>query len=422
MLAWRHPVVPRLGGFGPAPVLHDTASGELVGTGIAGHEVGSDPSETDSSRVSLYVCGITPYDATHLGHAATYLAYDTLVRLWLDAGYRVRYVQNVTDVDDPLLERATATGVAWQQLATDQLDLFRADMEALGVIPPDSYVAVSEMVEPIAEAVQRLLAMGMAYRLDSDVYFDSAAASAASPWWLGQESGLERSVMLELSAQRGGDPERAGKRDPLDPQLWRGVRDGEPHWATVLGDGRPGWHIECSVIAQEFADIPLTVNGGGADLIFPHHEFTAGHTAALTGLDHARVYSHTGLVAYLGEKMSKSLGNLVLVSSLRGAGVDPRSIRLAVLAQHYRSDWEYTDAVLETAQRRLASWSAWAALGGSRHGTLAAQLRVALNSDLDTPAAIALVDARISSHQPPGGGDLDAIAALLGVTLLGVTA
>ncbi len=429
MIAWRRPAVPELDGLGPVPALHDTATGLLVST-APGESGGAEGAATDGGagvrRAGLYVCGITPYDATHLGHAATYLAYDTLVRLWLDAGMRVRYVQNVTDVDDPLLERATATGVDWQQLASGQIDLFRADMEALGVIPPDAYVAVSEVIEPIAEAVQRLLAMGVAYRLEGavndndsygDVYFDSAAASATSPWWLGQESGLERSVMLELSAQRGGDPERAGKRDPLDPQLWRGARPGEPHWPTALGDGRPGWHIECSVIAEEFGEIPLTVNGGGSDLIFPHHEFTAGHTAALTGLDHARIYSHVGLVSYQGEKMSKSLGNLVLVSTLRESGVDPRAIRLAVLAHHYRSDWEYTDAVLETAVQRLASWQEWAALRGSRHGTLTAQLRTALANDLDTPAAIALVDARIASHQPPGGGDLDAIAALLGVAL-----
>ena len=195
----------------------------------------------------------------------------------------MRYVQNTTDVDDPLLERAAATGVDWRTLATEQTELFRRDMEGLRVIPPDHYVAVTEMIAQIADAVRRLLDRGGAYRVDADIYFDIDAAAAASPWHLGQVSNLDRPTMLELFAQRGGDPQRSGKRDALDPLLWRGARDGEPSWETVLGAGRPGWHIECSVIPQEFLDLPLTVNGGGSDLVFPHHEFSAGHAAALTG-------------------------------------------------------------------------------------------------------------------------------------------
>ena len=353
------------------------------------------------------MCGITPYDATHIGHAATYLAYDTLIRLWLDAGYDVKYVQNATDVDDPLLERAAATGVDWRELAASQLELFRSDMEALGVIPPDSYVAVTESIDVIAEAVLRLLDAGVAYRLDGDVYFDSAAAAAASPWRLGQESGLDRQTMLGLSAERGGDPDRQGKHDALDPLLWRGPRDGEPAWDSVVGPGRPGWHIECSVIAAEHLDLPLTANGGGIDLAFPHHEFTAGHTAALTGVDHSLLYSHAALVSYRGEKMSKSLGNLVFVSELVAAGVDPRAIRLAILAQHYREPWEWTDALLEHAQARLSAWSA------KPQGTnpdLVSALRTALAEDLDTPAAVALVDAAEVL-------DAAAVTALLGIAL-----
>jgi L-cysteine:1D-myo-inositol 2-amino-2-deoxy-alpha-D-glucopyranoside ligase len=365
----------------------------------------------------LYVCGITPYDATHIGHAATYIAYDTLVRLWLDAGYDVSYVQNVTDVDDPLLERAAATGVDWRELAAEQVDLFRGDMQALAVIPPDHYVAVTEMVEPVAEAVSRLLNTGIAYRVDDDVYFDSAAAAVASPWHLGQESGLDPATMLELSAQRGGDPERAGKRDPLDPVLWLAARPGEPSWTTVLGEGRPGWHIECSVIAQELLDIPLTVNGGASDLVFPHHEFTAGHTAALTGRDHARVYSHAGLVSYRGEKMSKSLGNLVLVSGLLADGADPRAIRLATHSMLYRSDWEWTSGLLDAAATRLARWEAWARTATDGDGTLLHELRQVLAADLDAPSALDAIDARVHAHAAPTIGDLDAIEALLGIRL-----
>ena len=404
MKAWNRPAVPRLPGHGPVPTVWDTPSGS--------------PAEARPLAIAnLYVCGITPYDATHLGHAATYLAYDTLIRLWIDAGYDVTYVQNITDVDDPLLERAAATGVDWRELAASQIELFRGDMQSLAIIPPDHYVAVTEVVPSVVSAVQRLLNSGVAYELGPDVYFDSTAASAASPWHLGQESRLDRETMLVLSAERGGDPETAGKRDPLDPVLWRGERPGEPSWAGGgLGPGRPGWHIECSVIAQEYLDIPMTVQGGGHDLVFPHHEFSAGHTAALTGHDHAELYVHAGLVAYHGEKMSKSLGNLVLVSQLTGAGADARGIRLALLAQHYRSDWEWTDASLDDALARLRAWEEWARRGEA--GTpLLDGLRAALSRDLDTPAALALVDAAAESGSGPADGDLAAIHALLGIEL-----
>jgi len=405
--SWNRPGVPALPGQGPAPRIWDTARADLV-------EAAGAPT------ASLYVCGITPYDATHLGHAATYLAYDGLLRLWMDAGFDVRYVQNTTDVDDPLLERATATGVDWRELAESQTNLFRGDMESLAIIPPDHYVAVTEMIEPTAEAVRDLLDKGIGYWVDTDVYFDSAAAAASSPWILGDESRYDRATMLEFSAQRGGDPDRVGKRDPLDPLLWRGARDGEPSWQTVLGEGRPGWHIECSVIAEKHLALPITVQAGGSDLIFPHHEFSAGHTAALTGIPLAKAYSHAGLVGYQGEKMSKSLGNLVLVSALTGAGVDPRAIRLALLAQHYRRDWEWTDSLLDAAQSRLARWGAWAECAGTGEAAetpLLAQLRSTLSNDLDFPAALALVDTAIASGVAASPTDVAAIDALLGIRL-----
>ena len=398
-------MLPRLPGHGVVPRIYDTATRQLL-------------EARPIDVAGLYVCGITPYDATHIGHAATYLAYDTLIRLWLDAGYGVRYVQNTTNVDDPLLERAAATGVDWRSLAAEQTELFRRDMESLGVIPPDYYVAATEVIEQVADAVRRLLDRGIAYRIDGDIYFDIAEAAASSPWHLGQESNLDRPTMLELFADRGGDPERPGKRDSLDPLLWRGARAGEPSWETVLGAGRPGWHIECSVIAQEFLDLPLTVNGGGSDLVFPHHEFSAGHTAALTGRPLANLYSHTGLVAYRGEKMSKSLGNLVFVSTLVDSGVDPRAIRLAVLSQHYRGNWEWTGDLLAEAQGRLAGWSAWASRGRSAGASsIIDGMRVALMHDLDTPNALAAVDAPAARGSAPAEGDLAAIDALLGIRL-----
>jgi len=298
---------------------------------------------------------------------------------------------------------------------------------ALRVIPPDHYVAVTETIPQVSTAVERLLDSGYAYRLNEDVYFDSAAASERSSWHLGQESRLDRDEMIALAAERGGDPARAGKRDPLDPALWLAARPGEPSWPSVLGAGRPGWHIECSVIAHELLDLPLTVNGGGIDLAFPHHEFTAAHTAALTGHDHAALYSHAALVGFKGAKMSKSLGNLVFISQLRGAGIDPAAIRLAILTQHYRAGWEWTDALLQAATIRLATWSAWAAastvarspstLDVAPPAPLADALRAALSEDLDTPGALRVIDERVASGWPPRVGELDAIDALLGIRL-----
>ncbi|WP_157156212.1 cysteine--1-D-myo-inosityl 2-amino-2-deoxy-alpha-D-glucopyranoside ligase [Diaminobutyricimonas sp. LJ205] len=405
MQSWNSPARPALPGQGPVPMLFDTVSQSVR------------PAEPRDGVAGLYVCGITPYDAAHIGHAATYLAFDTLVRLWLDAGYEVRYAQNVTDVDDPLLERAAQTGVDWRDLAAEQTELFRQDMQALGVIPPDHFIAVTDVIDPIAEAVADLVDRGFGYRVDDDVYFDNAAAEAGAPWRLGEESRLDESTMLELFAERGGDPQRAGKRNPLDPLLWRAERDGEPAWASPVGPGRPGWHIECSVIAQQTLDIPITVNGGGSDLVFPHHEFSAAHTAALTGTPLASLYSHAGMVAYQGEKMSKSLGNLVFVSKLRSAGTDPRAIRLALLTEHYRQDWDWTDESLTAAEARLVRWVAWAATEQGDDDSLVAELRTLLAHDLDTPAAVAEVDQHVARQTRPSSVSLDAIEALLGISL-----
>jgi len=410
--SWTRPNVPRLPGRGIAPRLFDAATQGLVE---------ARPHESTPNVASIYVCGITPYDATHLGHAATYLAFDTLIRVWLDAGLDVRYVQNATDVDDPLLERATRDGVDWRDLAASQIELFRGDMQTLSIIPPDEYVAVTEVISDVADAVKTLLENGSAYPVSSpdaadDLYFDSSFTLPA--WHLGLESTLDRPAMLQLNAERGGDPLRPGKRDPLDPLLWRSERVGEPAWDSSVGRGRPGWHVECSVIALEHLPTPLTVNGGGRDLVFPHHEFSAGHTAALTGRALAGIYAHAGMVAYEGEKMSKSLGNLVLVSRLVAGGTDPRSIRLALLSEPYRSDWEWTDAHLRIADERLASWTAWAATpDGGGDDDFLAELRERLADDLDTAGAIAVIDARISGGAASSVTAISAIDALLGIRL-----
>ncbi|SEC26679.1 L-cysteine:1D-myo-inositol 2-amino-2-deoxy-alpha-D-glucopyranoside ligase [Paramicrobacterium humi] len=415
MQSWSRPVIPSVPGESSPPCLFDTATQSLV-----------EARPGDVARI--YVCGITPYDATHMGHAATYVAYDTLQRVWLDAGYDVHYAQNITDIDDPLLERAAVTGENWRELADSQIELFRADMESLAVIPPVDYVAVTEVIEPIGRAVKRMLENGTAYTVPTpessegeDVYFDIAAAERLSPWTLGEESGLDRAVMAELFAERGGDPDRDGKRDSLDPLVWRAAREGEPRWESAVGAGRPGWHIECSVIALMELGSDFTVQGGGSDLVFPHHEFSAAHAAALSGKPLARVYNHTGMVAYQGEKMSKSLGNLVRVSQLREEGVDPRVIRLAILAHHYRSDWEWFDSVLDASVERLQRWQdafgASSTAGQDSASDVVDAVRAALRGDLDTPTALALIDGAAEAGVDHPALIADAVEALLGVRL-----
>lgn len=388
----------------------------------------------------MYVCGITPYDATHMGHAASYVAFDLLNRAWRDGRQQVSYVQNVTDVDDPLLERATATGVDWRELAASQIELFQTDMEALNVLAPDHYVGAVEAIPRIVPAIESLLERGLAYRVaggagepDGDVYYDVEAAGkhsaeAEDAWTLGSVSGLSDAEMLELFAERGGDPGRAGKRQALDPLLWRVARDGEPSWpGGALGAGRPGWHIECTVIAQQYLPAPFTVQGGGSDLVFPHHEMGAGHAWSLAGVPLAKHFTHAGMVGLDGEKMSKSKGNLVLVSKLRAEGEEPAAIRLAILAHHYRSDWSWTAEGFAEAKERLRTWRAAAEVAPSGSAApLLGQLRAALSDDLDAPRALAAVDAWAGAALTADAGEGsaadaalvgDAVDALLGVEL-----
>ncbi|MEU9509160.1 cysteine--1-D-myo-inosityl 2-amino-2-deoxy-alpha-D-glucopyranoside ligase [Micromonospora sp. NPDC048170] len=380
MDSWAGHEVPRLPGRGGPLSLFDSAR-----QGV--HP--SDPTGT----ATMYVCGITPYDATHLGHAATMIAFDLVQRVWRDAGRDVRYVQNVTDIDDPLLERAERDGEDWKVLAMRETALFREDMEALRMIPPAHYVGAVESIPDIADKVLLLLKDGAAYRLEDgsgDVYFDIAATPR-----FGYESNLTREQMLEIFPERGGDPERAGKRDPLDPLLWRGAREGEPSWpGGELGAGRPGWHIECAVIALNLLGERIDVQGGGNDLIFPHHECSAAHAERLTGVtpfaDH---YVHAGMIGLDGEKMSKSRGNLVFVSRLRADQVDPMAVRSALLSGHYRADRTWTDELLATAQERLDRWRrAAAAPAGPSGEEFLAGVRARLADDLDSPGALALAD------------------------------
>lgn len=378
MHAWSAPEVPALPVTGPAVSLHDTATGERVTV------------TPQDGAARLYVCGITPYDATHLGHAATYIGYDLLYRAWLSAGHDVRYVQNVTDVDDPLLERADKVGIDWLELAERETELYRQDMAALRVLPPAEYLGAVESIPLVVAMIEELEAAGATYRVETDVYYRVATDPA-----FGQESGFDRDTMLRLFAERGGDPDRAGKQDPLDCVVWRGEREGEPSWPSPFGPGRPGWHVECAAIAREHLGLEFDVQAGGSDLVFPHHEMCAGHVQALApGRRFAQVYSHAGMVAYDGEKMSKSRGNLVFVSALRNSDIDPMAIRLALLRHHVRSDWEWSDGELFDAVDQLDTWRKAVALGaGAPAAPVLVEVLAALADDLDAPRAVAALDA-----------------------------
>ncbi|MFC5718681.1 cysteine--1-D-myo-inosityl 2-amino-2-deoxy-alpha-D-glucopyranoside ligase [Streptomyces gamaensis] len=409
MHAWPASEVPALPGSGRDLRIHDTATGGRV-TLVPG------------PVARIYVCGITPYDATHMGHAATYNAFDLVQRVWLDTKRQVHYVQNVTDIDDPLLERAAANGDDWAALAERETSLFREDMTALRMLPPRHYVGAVESIPKIVPLVERLRELGAAYELEGDIYFSVAADPA-----FGGVSHLDAEAMRLLSAERGGDPDRPGKKNPLDPLLWLAARPGEPSWdGGSLGPGRPGWHIECVAIALEHFGMGFDVQGGGSDLVFPHHEMGASHAQALTG-EHpfAKSYVHAGMVGLHGEKMSKSKGNLVFVSRLRRDGVDPAAIRLTLLAHHYRADWEWTDAVLTEAVERLGRWRAAVSRpDGPPADALVEEIREALADDLDAPAALAAVDRWAAAQAAGGGTDTGApglvsraVDALLGVAL-----
>jgi L-cysteine:1D-myo-inositol 2-amino-2-deoxy-alpha-D-glucopyranoside ligase len=403
--AWTSPDVPELpgGGSGATVCVPDSATGRLV-------EVGAGQDE-----VSVYVCGITPYDATHLGHAATYLLFDQLQRAARDAGKAVRYVQNVTDVDDPLLERARQTGEDWAALAERETELFRTDMTALRMIAPDAYVGAVEAIPDIVASVVALREKGAAYDVDGDVYFSVAASEH-----FGDIARLPVSEMLRLSAERGGDPDRPGKKDPLDCLLWQAAREGEPSWDCGLGAGRPGWHIECAAIALKHLGETIDVQGGGDDLVFPHHELGAAQAAVITGhWPFARSFVHQAMVGYHGEKMSKSRGNLVLASRLRADGVDPMAIRLALLAHPHAPAWEWHDEELPAAAGRLQRWRAgFARPSGSPADLLIAGLRSVLRDGRPPHDALPLVEEWLAAE----GDDVEApraaaaaVDALLGV-------
>jgi L-cysteine:1D-myo-inositol 2-amino-2-deoxy-alpha-D-glucopyranoside ligase len=373
--------------------LFDTARGEVVPF-------------TPGPIVTMYTCGITPYDSTHIGHAAVYLTYDVLQRRLRDRGHETRCVRNVTDVDDDILRKARELGVHYLDLAAAETARFDDDMRALDVVPAWSEPRATSAIADIRGFIGMVLDRGYAYQAGGGVYFDVSRFER-----FGQVSHLSRDEMLALAAERGGNVDDPHKRDPLDFVLWQPSADDEPAWESLWGPGRPGWHIECSALAMRELGTTIDLHGGGADLIFPHHECEAAQSEAATGERFVRHWMHQAMVRMDGEKMSKSLGNLVFVSDLRKMW-DTRAIRLAVVSHHYRQSWDWTDEVMERAAATLARWDDAAA--GPAHGgeAVLAAVRAALDDDLDTPTAVRVIDEAASA-----GEDITAAAALLGVDL-----
>ena len=376
------------------------------------------------SLYRMYVCGITPYDATHLGHAATYLTFDLINRFLRATGAEVDFVQNITDIDDPLLERAKRDGVDWKTLAQSQVDLFKGDMTDLHVIPPKNYIGVVEAMPLVVEAVQKLKDATTTYEVGSDIYYRVHSDSE-----FGQRSHYSNEKMLEIFSQRGGDPQKPGKEDPLDALVWLSQREGEPGWPSQFGAGRPGWHIECCAIALHYLnpepndEYAIDIQGGGSDLIFPHHEMSAAQSRSINGQRFARSYVHAGMVGLDGEKMSKSLGNLVFVSKLVNSGVNPAAIRWALMGHTYSSDLMWSDALIQKSaididrlQLNLARMEV------APTDSVIQEVIEALSQNLDTPRAIAAIKSWMDKTESgvTGGvaGELSrALDTLLGITL-----
>jgi len=381
-------------------LLYDTARQKIV------------PFDPPDHIVTMYTCGITPYDSTHLGHAATYLTYDVLQRRLRDLGHETRCVRNITDVDDSILPKAKELGVHYLDLAASELARFDADMERLEMLPAWSEPRATSAIADIRGFIGMVLDQGFAYQAGGAVYFEVAKFPK-----FGQVSHLGRNEMLLLSKERGGNPDDPNKRDPLDFVLWQPSLEDEPAWDSLWGPGRPGWHIECSALCLRELGTSIDLHGGGSDLIFPHHECEAAQSEAATGEPLVRHWMHQAMVRMDGEKMSKSLGNLVFVSDL-SLRWDPRAIRLACLSHHYRTSWEWQPQLMPQATNRLVAWAAASALSSagitqsSQSSDALEQVRAALDNDLDTPAAIVAIDAAAAA-----GCDVQQAAQLLGVNI-----
>lgn len=347
-----------------------------------------EPFTSESGKVGMYVCGVTPYDITHIGHAFTFLTYDILVRYLRHRGYDVTYVQNVTDIDDDVLRKAAEVGTDWRTLGTRETEQYLEDMRNLNALDFDHFVAATEHIAEIIELVEKLLAAGVAYEVNGSVYFEVDKDPE-----FGKLSHLPRNEMLPIANERGNHPDDPNKRNPLDFVLWQAAAPGEPTWASPWGEGRPGWHIECTAMSMRYLGPQIDIHGGGYDLIFPHHECEIAQAETATGIQpFVRYWMHVGMTRYEGEKMSKSLGNLVYVKDLLRA-YSANAVRLYLFSHHYRSEWTWDDREMEdwaeiaSGIERAAARSSGSgdALDGSARE---ARFLAALDDDLDTPEAI----------------------------------
>jgi len=378
---WPSPSLPHIDHQVPALRLHSTSGPFEILPG---------------SEQRMYVCGITPYDATHLGHAATYLTFDLINRYTRLSGGSMHFVENITDIDEPLLVRAERDGSDWQSLAQKETDLFAADMAALRILAPEWFVPATQVMDLVDQAISAMEQNGFVYTLEGDFYFRTKELLADLPY--------PEAECLRIFGERGGDPERSGKEHPLDPVLWIANKEGEPGWQSSHGFGRPGWHIECAVISLRYLlgedfltgdstrSSLIDIQGGGSDLIFPHHFMSAIQVKAITGAQFARAYVHSGMIGLDGEKMSKSKGNLVFVSKLLEEGVDPVIIRFALLRDHYASDRMWSQEILISATSDVARIR----MALSRNevaptAAVVAEIITALSENLDTPKAMAAI-------------------------------
>ena len=370
---------------------------------------------------SIYICGITPYDATHMGHAATYLTFDLVNRYLKASGKNVSFVENITDIDDPLLERATRDNQDWRELAESQIELFREDMTSLGVRPPNAYRGVIESIDEIISTVEEMIATGKSYELEGDIYLDLNQVDGAI-----KNLPLALDQALKIFEERGGDPARVGKRHALDPLLWKGRKGDDPFWEAPFGQGRPGWHIECTAIAlknlPKASSTSITLQAGGSDLIFPHHYMTALQAKALTGVEFASCYSHAGMIGLDGEKMSKSKGNLVFVSKLRQEGVSPALIRIALFADRYSTDRMWSRELVDEAGKLLTRLlSALSRQEVAPTFEVVQEIVNAISDDLNTPKVFDLLNTwSLKTEEGQVGGSPGEISRALD-TYLGIT-
>jgi|TARA_B100001996_G_scaffold256821_1_gene199616 L-cysteine:1D-myo-inositol 2-amino-2-deoxy-alpha-D-glucopyranoside ligase len=383
--------------------LYDTSQGAVVPF---------EPGDT----VSIYVCGVTPYDATHLGHAFTYLCFDVLIRRLEDLGHEVKMVRNITDVDDSILAKAKEIDVDYMELGLSETAQFRDDIKALGLRPAVAEPTVTGSIDEIVSLISQLAEKGHTYTVDGSTFFDVTTFSD-----FGQISGYDEPTMISFANERGANTEDERLRNPLDFILWQKSEEGEPSWDSPFGPGRPGWHIECSAMAMSELGPTIDLHGGGDDLIFPHHECETAQSVAANNSPFARHWMHIGMVAYEGEKMSKSLGNLVFVRDLR-TGHDPRAIRLALLSNHYRAGFEWFDSDIDKGEAMLERMiEAASCPSGPDSETLLTQVREAIDDDLNLPKACEIIDDFAVKTIEGSGNDSDAKTALTkAAELLGV--